>query len=215
VSSDKQIAANRLNAKRSTGPHTSDGKARVSVNALKHGLTGRDVALPGEDPDDFESFRGGLLTNLDPQGDLETFLAEKIAADAWRLRRVPIFEAALYRRISAERLVKQEAESVQQYELTDDERALASLRRTEVADDDRQAHEDAQQRLESARNQLNVPFFKTTHVLETAPEPFKNLWRHEAALSRSMFRTLHELERLRAKRAGEHVSVPAVVDVDV
>ena len=111
--------------------------------------------------------------------------------------------------------MKQEAESVQQYELTDNERALASLTRKEVADGDRQAHEDAQQRLERARDQLNIPFFETTHVLETSPEPFKNLWRHEAALSRSMFRTLHELERLQAKRAGEHVSVPAVVDVDV
>jgi len=101
--------------------------------------------LPGEDSDDFESFREGLLTNLDPQGDLESLLAEKIAADAWRVRRVPIFEAALHRRISAERLMKQAVESVRQYELTDDERVSALLRgKKEVADGDRQAHEGRQ-----------------------------------------------------------------------
>ena len=50
---------------------------------------------------------------------------------------------------------------------------------------------------------------------EMFAEPLKNLERHEAALSRSMLRTLHELERLQARRAGEHVPAPAVVDVDV
>lgn len=52
-------------------------------------------------------------------------------------------------------------------------------------------------------------------MLETSPEPFLNLWRHEAAVFRSLLRMLHELERLQAKRAGQHVLVPAVVDVDV
>ena len=36
-----------------------------------------------------------------------------------------------------------------------------------------------------------------------------------AALSRSMLRTLHELQRLQAARTGKHVPAPAVVDVDV
>jgi hypothetical protein len=50
MSSDKQVAANRLNAQRSTGPRTPAGKARVSFNALKHGLTGREVVLPARTP---------------------------------------------------------------------------------------------------------------------------------------------------------------------
>ena len=214
MSSDKQIEANRLNAQRSPGPRTPAGKARVSLNALKHGLTGRDVVLPGENADDFDSFRAGLLASLDPQGELEGALAERIAADLWRLRRVPIFEATLHRRGCKELLVKQAAESVRQYESTQND-ILETWERKVVADRDRQAHKDAEQRLAQARTELDDPAFNVSRVLEMFPEQFSNLSRHEVALSRSMLRTLHELERLQAKRAGEHVPVPAVVDVDV
>lgn len=40
-----------------------------------------------------------------------------------------------------------------------------------------------------------------------------NLTRYEAALERSMYRALHELERAQASRLGECVPLPAVVDV--
>jgi hypothetical protein len=44
---------------------------------------------------------------------------------------------------------------------------------------------------------------------------FANLSRYEVALSRSLLRNLHELQRLQAVRAGERVPAPAVVDVDI
>ena len=43
MSSNAQIAANRRNARRSTGPRTADGKARVAPNAVRHGLTSRII----------------------------------------------------------------------------------------------------------------------------------------------------------------------------
>jgi hypothetical protein len=40
MASEKQIAANRTNAKRSTGPKTLVGKMASSRNAYRHGLSG-------------------------------------------------------------------------------------------------------------------------------------------------------------------------------
>ena len=39
--------------------------------------------------------------------------------------------------------------------------------------------------------------------------------RYETTIERSLFRALHELERLQAKRNGKDVQVPAVVDVNL
>ena len=39
MTTDRQIAANRANALRSTGPKTAAGRARSSRNALRHGLS--------------------------------------------------------------------------------------------------------------------------------------------------------------------------------
>src|SRR5579859_4383002 len=39
MTTQKQFAANRANAKRSTGPRTTAGKQKSSRNALRHGLS--------------------------------------------------------------------------------------------------------------------------------------------------------------------------------
>jgi hypothetical protein len=44
MATEKQIAANRANAKRSTGPKTAAGKMKSSRNSYKHGLS-RDLPL--------------------------------------------------------------------------------------------------------------------------------------------------------------------------
>jgi len=49
MTSDKKAEANRRNARKSTGPKTSEGKAAVRLNAIRHGLLLQDVLLPGED----------------------------------------------------------------------------------------------------------------------------------------------------------------------
>jgi hypothetical protein len=40
MATEKQVAANRANARRSTGPRTAVGKRKSSHNAYRHGLSG-------------------------------------------------------------------------------------------------------------------------------------------------------------------------------
>ena len=87
-----QIRANRNNAKKSTGPRTEQGKARVAQNALKHGLLARDTVLPGEDPADFDRQLSALEADLQPANSLEFELVRQIADAQWRMRRLTRME---------------------------------------------------------------------------------------------------------------------------
>ncbi len=92
----KQAAANRLNAQKSTGPKTREGKQKVAINALRHGLTGRMVVLPSEDLDRYRTHVNTLTASLKPQGPEEIQLASLIADDYWRLQRIHAIEDGIF-----------------------------------------------------------------------------------------------------------------------
>lgn len=89
--SDKQLAANRRNALKSTGPKTPRGKAVVSRNALKFGVLAEAVVVRGqavkESAHEYEQLCREFHESLAPVGVLEEMLTGQIAATAWRLRR--------------------------------------------------------------------------------------------------------------------------------
>ncbi len=92
---DAQIQANRENAKKSTGPRTPEGKARVSKNALKHGLLAQDSVIPGEDPADFDRHLTLYEDTYNPANCVERELVLQIADSAWRMRRLSRIEATV------------------------------------------------------------------------------------------------------------------------
>ena len=77
--SQRQLEANRANAKRSTGPKSTSGKARSRLNAVTHGLTARQLVVGAEKPEDFDALREALFADLEPSGALQCELVDEIA----------------------------------------------------------------------------------------------------------------------------------------
>lgn len=91
--SEAQLAANRANAQKSTGPRTEEGKAASAMNAVTHGLLSRFVLLPGEDPDELDDLREGMFAHFKPVGTFEGVLVDRMVAMVWRLRRAGQIES--------------------------------------------------------------------------------------------------------------------------
>jgi uncharacterized membrane protein YheB (UPF0754 family) len=90
--SNSQILANRLNALKSTGPRTIEGKTAVSQNAVKHGLLAEQDVISSESEADFDLYRQQLLDELSPVSPMESMLAERIVTLSWRLKRAGRFQ---------------------------------------------------------------------------------------------------------------------------
>jgi hypothetical protein len=94
MASTTQLTANQANAHHSTGPRTDEGKARVSQNALRHGLTARHLVIRDDEHEEFDALLNSLSSELDPQGAIETVAFHELLHAAWSLHR--------FRRIEAE-----------------------------------------------------------------------------------------------------------------
>ena len=87
MATDKQIAANRANALKSTGPKTPEGRDRSSRNALRHGLLAKTVLLRAECPDSFRKFVSSFYAEYRPKTATEHALVQIMAVARWRMLR--------------------------------------------------------------------------------------------------------------------------------
>ena len=93
----KQIAANRANAAKSTGPRTSEGKARSAQNARKHGFTGSTFAVVRlEELDEIARLKADLVAVCEPVNSQELFALERMALAQEALLRSARLEAGLF-----------------------------------------------------------------------------------------------------------------------
>jgi hypothetical protein len=95
MASEKQIAANRANASKSTGPRTPLGKAIASRNAARYELLAKTFVLRSECPARFESFIDSFYAEYNPLTPTETALVDTMATARWRLIRMSNLEAAI------------------------------------------------------------------------------------------------------------------------
>src|SRR4051812_31580861 len=73
ISARKRLA-NRLNAQKSTGPKTAEGKARSRQNALKHGLAGAGIVTHAEDQAPLRERLDDWTADLNPTTTVESWL---------------------------------------------------------------------------------------------------------------------------------------------
>jgi hypothetical protein len=98
MASERQIAANRLNARKSTGPRSRAGKRRASRNAYRHGLAS------SRKPDAATARKLDQLARQivgDSKSEISLELARSAAEAEFDLARVRLVGVALINRVSA------------------------------------------------------------------------------------------------------------------
>src|SRR6516162_9808971 len=96
MASDRQIAANRLNSQKSTGPRTDTGKATSRMNALKSGLHAASHIIRGEDPDSLAQLAAEYNAEFHPVTPRQRDLVDTLVRNEWKIRRLERVETELW-----------------------------------------------------------------------------------------------------------------------
>jgi hypothetical protein len=95
--SETQLAANRANAAKSTGPTSEDGKARSSRNSTTHGFSSTSFTVVRlEDIDEVARLRADLIAAYQPVNSQELFALEQLAIRQQAMFRSARFESGLF-----------------------------------------------------------------------------------------------------------------------
>jgi hypothetical protein len=190
MTTEARIHANRLNAQRSTGPQTPQGKAVVSQNALKHGLSARHDVITTESQADFDLHRDALLAELDPLSPMESILTDRIVSLSWRLKRADLIQNqtidAMYERITSDPLANL-AKSF-------------GLKGLGFPQD-----ETSDSRPDLTLGRIALKDFSNARVLD-------RLLMYERRIEHSLYKTTLELQRLRLLKTLEHPNAANAAD---
>jgi hypothetical protein len=174
MTTEAQILANRLNAQKSTGPRTIEGKSAVSQNAVQHGFSAHLDVISSESQADFDQYRDQLLAELDPATPMESMLAERIVSLSWRLKRIYSIQNQTIDALNANYTSS----------------PLAKLTKSLFFKGLLQPQEDISESADNlALGRLAVRDFSNARVLE-------HLLMYERRIEHSLYRTLLEFQRL-------------------
>jgi hypothetical protein len=196
--SASQLSANRANAKSSSGPKTQAGKARSRMNAVKHGLTAREITVEGESPEEFDALRDGLFADHKPASALERELIDRLAGLFWRLRRLPVVEAGLLNGLT------DCSYSSDPRQLSDAELERRIQRTARII-----SNNSSERTLSHAFQQLGVTAQNDAELLKRV-EMLNNLARYEASLMNGVTKTLTLLRALQAERAADEAEANTI-----
>jgi hypothetical protein len=113
--SDRKVAANQSNARKSTGPKTVTGKARASLNSFKHGAYAkletrhREIMLRGgEDPRQYEQLQQDFEDSWEPDDATQAMLVKTLVDLTWE--KVQLRGASLAKQLATRQLAEAQAE---------------------------------------------------------------------------------------------------------
>ena len=199
TSPSNRTRANRVNAKKSTGPSSEPGRRRASLNRLLHGLRASTPVLPGEDPNELDELVRKVATDVQPQGVVEEFMAERVAMGMWRLRRAERAEIG----VLTHQLLMIEAGRAERDRGQCELNALEQLIAPKAMITDEVGHRAATAQLgeieAAAENDLPT-LGQALAEAASGPGTVDLATRYETAAERSLYRTLHELRDLQAAR---------------
>lgn len=194
------------------GPKTATGKARASMNALKHGLASQALLIRGEEEADYEGLRQRILTAGHPWNELVEEVLEELTRSIWFRRRYGRCEAAIFNRFIDEahgRLYGDGASDAAGLgqalrELTDE--ILGGFRQRSPAEEERTSNGG---RLVGEGDEHDAKALGDA-LLRGGLDALDRIARHGARADRSVVRYLRELIRLqeayrkaRKQRGGE------------
>lgn len=240
MATNRQIAANRKNARRSTGPRTAAGKARSAMNSTKHGLLSQFRLIDDEDPQEFSKFADGARADFKPEGEVEGYYVRRWIQNAWLGKRLDKVQSALLQKeesladLSAEDLLNAiewmsailigtfdqvfviimglNLKSVQSRLLDHLNYRILKMEKARSA---QTPAETGLPKVECDAPSADDAITAMARSFSRKRVAFSHLLRYRAASERSLNDSLHEIQRLQALRRGLVVAVPEVVDVNV
>jgi hypothetical protein len=187
MASDKQIAANRINAQKSTGPRSAAGKTQSAQNARKHGFCSSNFTVAHlEDLDEIVDLRRDLVDFYHPVNSQELWAVERIALHQMSLICASRLEAGLFTTCLDNAL--------------DPEGRPIHAMNKEMAGEDNSAITLGQDR--------NFALSEGFQRMTRKPHTWALFLRYQAQAERNYRRAIQEFERLRALRPEFNEEIP-------
>ena len=172
MATEKQIAANRRNAAKSTGPRSPEGKARSSMNALKSGVDAEAEIIPGENPAALAELTNQYLRRWRPTTPEQRCYVDTLIRNDWVLSRLARAESDLwqYGMLSPYQSDKNHPEGAAMYRC---ERAFGRLQsRVNCI---QRSFKEALRELKSLQSEEDCLTIEDVANLEATPEPAPQL----------------------------------------
>ena len=176
MSTQNQIAANRRNSQKSTGPTSDEGKATVAQNNFRHGLRGKFRVLDGvENQAEYEAFLDRLIQDEKPIGEAELSLVVKMAESTWLSKRAVRMQDLCFAREAAQ------DDGQGGIAVSLDEKQLETYLRYQAAQD--RAYQRASSELQKRQKERRLAEIGFERQKRSDAEEARKIEKHKPALS--------------------------------